>query len=211
MADGHLFAVHPIGGPVSHSSGARWATIWWPWKIKIDPVIALPPLRAAQHLRRKTGARLPDHGPGRRGGSGGVLMAGLLDRSRGFAQRGARRLDGAVNPLDPRKSTDPMTDFSPREIVHELDRHIIGQADAKKAVAIALRNRWRRKRVGGSAARGNHAEKHPDDRPDRRRQDRDIPPSGQARRRALPEGGSHQIHRGWLCGPRCGFHRARPG
>ncbi len=40
-----------------------------------------------------------------------------------------------------------MTDFSPREIVHELDRHIIGQADAKKAVAIALRNRWRRKRV----------------------------------------------------------------
>lgn len=40
-----------------------------------------------------------------------------------------------------------MTEFSPREIVHELDRHIIGQADAKKAVAIALRNRWRRKRV----------------------------------------------------------------
>ncbi len=40
-----------------------------------------------------------------------------------------------------------MTDFSPREIVHELDRHIIGQADAKKAVAIALRNRWRRKRL----------------------------------------------------------------
>jgi len=40
-----------------------------------------------------------------------------------------------------------MTDFSPREIVHELDRHIIGQTDAKKAVAIALRNRWRRKRL----------------------------------------------------------------
>jgi ATP-dependent HslUV protease ATP-binding subunit HslU len=34
--------------------------------------------------------------------------------------------------------------FSPREIVHELDRHIIGQKDAKRAVAIALRNRWRR-------------------------------------------------------------------
>jgi ATP-dependent HslUV protease ATP-binding subunit HslU len=42
-----------------------------------------------------------------------------------------------------------MTDFSPREIVHELDRHIIGQAEAKKAVAIALRNRWRRKRLAG--------------------------------------------------------------
>src|SRR5665213_533718 len=37
-----------------------------------------------------------------------------------------------------------MTDFSPREIVSELDRFIIGQKDAKRAVAIALRNRWRR-------------------------------------------------------------------
>ena len=37
-----------------------------------------------------------------------------------------------------------MTDMMPREIVHELDRHIIGQDDAKRAVAIALRNRWRR-------------------------------------------------------------------
>ncbi|MGI9481314.1 MAG: ATP-dependent protease ATPase subunit HslU [Hyphomicrobiales bacterium] len=40
-----------------------------------------------------------------------------------------------------------MTDFSPREIVSELDRHIIGQNDAKRAVAIALRNRWRRKQL----------------------------------------------------------------
>ena len=40
-----------------------------------------------------------------------------------------------------------MTDFSPREIVSELDRFIIGQADAKRAVAIALRNRWRRLRL----------------------------------------------------------------
>ena len=37
-----------------------------------------------------------------------------------------------------------MTIMTPREIVHELDRHIIGQDDAKRAVAIALRNRWRR-------------------------------------------------------------------
>jgi ATP-dependent HslUV protease ATP-binding subunit HslU len=37
-----------------------------------------------------------------------------------------------------------MTTFSPREIVSELDRHIVGQNDAKRAVAIALRNRWRR-------------------------------------------------------------------
>ncbi|HVL40650.1 MAG TPA: ATP-dependent protease ATPase subunit HslU [Brevundimonas sp.] len=40
-----------------------------------------------------------------------------------------------------------MTDFSPREIVSELDRFIVGQHDAKRAVAVALRNRWRRKRV----------------------------------------------------------------
>ncbi|MDP4535034.1 HslU--HslV peptidase ATPase subunit [Alkalimonas collagenimarina] len=37
-----------------------------------------------------------------------------------------------------------MSDMTPREIVHELDRHIIGQHQAKRAVAIALRNRWRR-------------------------------------------------------------------
>jgi ATP-dependent HslUV protease ATP-binding subunit HslU len=37
-----------------------------------------------------------------------------------------------------------MSSMTPREIVHELDRHIIGQSDAKRAVAIALRNRWRR-------------------------------------------------------------------
>jgi ATP-dependent HslUV protease ATP-binding subunit HslU len=41
-----------------------------------------------------------------------------------------------------------MTDLTPREIVSELDRFIIGQADAKRAVAVALRNRWRRKRLG---------------------------------------------------------------
>ena len=40
-----------------------------------------------------------------------------------------------------------MTDFSPREIVSELDRYIVGQNEAKKAVAVALRNRWRRRRV----------------------------------------------------------------
>jgi ATP-dependent HslUV protease ATP-binding subunit HslU len=43
-----------------------------------------------------------------------------------------------------------VTDFSPREIVSELDRYIIGQADAKRAVAIALRNRWRRLQLDDS-------------------------------------------------------------
>ncbi|MEM7237959.1 MAG: HslU--HslV peptidase ATPase subunit, partial [Pseudomonadota bacterium] len=42
-----------------------------------------------------------------------------------------------------------MTDLTPREIVSELDRFIIGQKDAKRAVAVALRNRWRRMRLEG--------------------------------------------------------------
>src|ERR1700710_539036 len=40
-----------------------------------------------------------------------------------------------------------MSQMTPQEIVHELDKHIIGQADAKRAVAVALRNRWRRQQV----------------------------------------------------------------
>jgi ATP-dependent HslUV protease ATP-binding subunit HslU len=43
--------------------------------------------------------------------------------------------------------SDTNTNFSPREIVSELDRHIVGQADAKRAVAVALRNRWRRQQL----------------------------------------------------------------
>ena len=41
----------------------------------------------------------------------------------------------------------PAASLTPREIVHELDRHIVGQDEAKKAVAIALRNRWRRQQL----------------------------------------------------------------
>ena len=40
-----------------------------------------------------------------------------------------------------------MSNLSPREIVYELDRHIVGQSDAKRSVAIALRNRWRRQQL----------------------------------------------------------------
>ena len=39
-------------------------------------------------------------------------------------------------------------DLTPKDIVAELDRHVIGQGNAKRAVAIALRNRWRRQKVG---------------------------------------------------------------
>ncbi len=43
-----------------------------------------------------------------------------------------------------------MSSLTPREIVHELDKHIVGQSDAKRSVAIALRNRWRRMQVSES-------------------------------------------------------------
>lgn len=46
--------------------------------------------------------------------------------------------------------TDYASAFTPREIVSELDRHIVAQSDAKRAVAIALRNRWRRKQLDPS-------------------------------------------------------------
>jgi len=60
-----------------------------------------------------------------------------------------------VTSLPPRKSTQSIDDnavvssLSPREIVSELDRYVIGQRAAKRAVAIALRNRWRRQALKG--------------------------------------------------------------
>ena len=47
----------------------------------------------------------------------------------------------------PSESPNPMSQMTPAEIVSELDKHIVGQDDAKRAVAIALRNRWRRQQV----------------------------------------------------------------
>jgi len=48
------------------------------------------------------------------------------------------------------QALERLADLTPRQIVEELDRYIVGQADAKKAVAIALRNRWRRQRAPDS-------------------------------------------------------------
>ena len=94
-----------------------------------------------------------------------------------------------------------MTDFSPREIVSELDRFIVGQADAKRAVSIALRNRWRRLQLTGSL----REEVLP-------KNILMIGPTGvgkteiarrlaKARRRAVHQGRGHQVHRGRLCRP----------
>ena len=73
--------------------------------------------------------------------------------------------------------------YSPREIVSELDRFIVGQNDAKRAVAIAMRNRWRRQRLPD----GMRDEVVPKNilmiGPDRLRQDRDRPAAGASWRR----------------------------
>ena len=96
----------------------------------------------------------------------------------------------------------PMTDFSPREIVSELDRYIVGQTDAKRAVSVALRNRWRRLQLT-DALREEVLPKNI----------LMIGPTGvgkteiarrlaKARGRAVHQGRSHEIHRGRLCRPR---------
>jgi ATP-dependent HslUV protease ATP-binding subunit HslU len=57
-----------------------------------------------------------------------------------------------VTPLVPKEKKEknsPVSSLSPREIVSELDRFVVGQNKAKKAVAVALRNRWRRQALEG--------------------------------------------------------------
>ena len=54
--------------------------------------------------------------------------------------------------------------LSPREIVSELDRYVIGQKEAKKAVAVALRNRWRRQALDDEMKQEVLPKKHPYDR-----------------------------------------------
>ena len=102
------------------------------------------------------------------------------------------------------------TTLTPREIVSELDRYIVGQRNAKRAVAIALRNRWRRQQVRRRAARRDRAEEHHHDRPHRRRQDRDRAPPGEAGAGAVHQGRGLQVHRGRLRRPRRRVDDPRP-
>src|SRR6185312_8410194 len=108
------------------------------------------PLR---HRRRRGAGRQPDrHRIGRalRAGRGACAPAA---RSFGGRDRPARHEDRRrhLRLHQPehrhRKPESRMSFFTPREIVSELDRFIVGQADAKRAVAIALRNRWRRQQL----------------------------------------------------------------
>ena len=100
--------------------------------------------------------------------------------------------------------------LTPREIVTELDKYVVGQAKAKRAVAIALRNRYRRQRLPRGHGRRGGAEEHPDDRTDRRRQDRDRAAPRAPGRVALHQGGGLQVHRSGLRRPRRRIDGARP-
>ena len=102
-----------------------------------------------------------------------------------------------------------MQHLTPRQIVSELDKYIIGQADAKRAVAVAIRNRWRRQQLPEGHAAGCFAQKYHHDRPDRRRKNRNRPPAGRPHRAPVHQSRSDEIHRGRLSRPRCGFHDPR--
>ena len=73
-----------------------------------------------------------------------------------------------------------LDELTPREIVVELDKHVIGQKDAKRAVAIALRNRTRRQKLSAGTRGRNHPQKHHHDRAHRRGQNRDCAAAGEA-------------------------------
>ncbi len=96
----------------------------------------------------------------------------------------------------PERTTTAVGSLTPREIVAELDKYVIGQAKAKRAVAIALRNRLRRQRLPGRDRRRSHAQEHPDDRTDRCRENRDRAATGAARALALHQGRGLEVHRG---------------
>src|SRR5690554_493831 len=115
----------PRRWPSPATSASTPTATWWSKNCERSPARVAPP------VARGAGAA-----PGRR------------DPGRGRSPR--RRFPPFPANHPPATGPPPMTDpassstMTPREIVQELDRHIIGQQTAKRAVAIALRNRWRR-------------------------------------------------------------------
>jgi ATP-dependent HslUV protease ATP-binding subunit HslU len=90
-----------------------------------------------------------------------------------------------------------LDELTPREIVVELDKYVIGQKDAKRAVAIALRNRTRRQKLTAELAE----EIIP----------KNIIMIGQAGEFPVPQSRSLEVHRSRLRRTRCRIHGARPG
>ena len=141
---------------------------------------------------------------------------------RAYGKAGVRRgrpaathLDGAHTSLDamPSDLAAPtgadMTELTPREIVSELDRFIIGQADAKRAVAVALRNRWRRKQLPDDIREEVYPKNILMIGPTGVGKTEISPPAGEARPGAVPQGRGDQVHRGRLRRPRRRADRPR--
>ncbi len=95
-----------------------------------------------------------------------------------------------------------MTHFSPREIVSELDRYIVGQNDAKRAVAIALRNRWRRQQLQGDLKEEVLPKNILMIGPTGVGKTEIVATSGQARGCSVHQGRGDEVHRGRLRRPR---------
>ena len=111
----------------------------------------------------------------------------------------------------PETTTSTAESLTPRQIVAELDKYVVGQPKAKRAVAIALRNRMRRQKLPAEHRRRDRAEEHPDDRADRRRQDRDRAAPRAAGAVAVHQGRGVEVHRGRLRRPRRRVDGPRPG
>ena len=88
-------------------------------------------------------------------------------------------------------------DLTPKQIVQQLSEYIIGQEDAKKAVAIALRNRYRRMQLPEELK--NEVVPKNNDRANRCWKDGDCSTYSKANRSSIYQGGGNQIYRGWLC------------
>jgi len=99
-----------------------------------------------------------------------------------------------------------LEELTPREIVRELDKYIVGQDDAKKSVAIALRNRWRRQKVEEELPRGDSPEQPHPHRSHGRGKNGDLPAPGPV----LRQGRGLQVHGGGLRGPGRGVHDPGP-
>ena len=107
---------------------------------------------------------------------------------------------------------EPLLDeLTPREIVRELDKYVIGQADAKRAVAIALRNRIRRQKLEPEMAEEVMPKNILMIGPTGVGKTEIGAAAGEAGEFAVPEGGGEQVHRSRVCGPRRRVDDPRPG
>ena len=94
--------------------------------------------------------------------------------------------------------------LTPSEIVGELDKFIIGQDDAKRAVAIAIRNRWRRLQLQPEIREEVAPKNIIMVGPTGGGQNGDCPAFGDIGGSTVYQGGGIEVYRGWLCGSRRG-------